>query len=236
MEFSDFLYDNDDFTEAISNALGDNGILIAQIGESDHSYDPPLQYSDDNANVFIDALLEEGFQSINIYTEAHGRFDAPWKYFVGLKNMSSKSNWMKSESEIAIAIRQRTVSTVSGSSPLRYFDGATMKNYEFPERVVENKYCGQFPEWCRNGHGYDPEIPNVARSSFEVDYSKIAKGGRGVFAKDFIKKGSYIGLEECVHGMFIPSTSYDLMERSANHFRNSDYLQNLVNGYVDGYG
>jgi hypothetical protein len=153
-----------------------------------------------------------------------------------MKDISSKSTWMKSEPEIALSVRQRMVSTLSGKSPLKYFDGATMKTYEFPERVMEDKWCAQHPEWCGNGHGFDPEITDIPRSLFEVDYSKIAKGGRGVFAKTFVPKGSYIGLEECVHGMFIPSTSYELMGQSASHFKNNDYLQCLSRGYVDGYG
>jgi hypothetical protein len=184
----------------------------------------------------MNALIDEGFQSINVYTESHGRFDTPWKYFVGMKDFSSKSTWMKSEPEIALAVRQRTVSTLSGNSSLKYFDGATMKTYEFPERVMEDKWCAQHRESCGNGHGFDPEIPDIPRSLFEVDYSKIAKGGRGVFAKTFVPKGSFIGLEECVHGMFIPSTSYNLMEQSVSHFKNNDYLQCLVGGYIEGYG
>lgn len=237
VDFSDFLYDNDNFTEAIFNSLGDSGVLVSQMGQTDIADAAPAHYNEANLAVtFIEALVEEGFQSINMYTESHGRFDAPWKYFVGLKDMSSKSNWMKSDSEIAIAIKKRIVSTVSGDSPLRYFDGATMKTYEFPDRLIENRWCGDFPEWCNDGHGYDPEITNAPRSLFEVGNSNIAVGGRGVFAKDFVKEGTYIGLEECVHGMFVPPTTYELMGLAVQNFHNNDYLHCLANGYVDGYG
>lgn len=225
------MYHNDDnVTRAIFNALGDNGVLTSRLRESDHSYNDPAIYT------FIDTLIDEGFESINIYSELYGRFDTRWTFFVGMKDFSSKSNWMKTESEIEIAIRHRIVSTISGGSPFQYFDGATMKSYEFIERVVENKWCIQFPERCKIGHGFDPEIPNVAQSMFDVGNSNIAIGGRGVFAKEYIKKGSYIGLEECVHGMFIPSMTYELMHNSAKHFENNnEFLQCLTIGYLDGY-
>jgi hypothetical protein len=36
--------------------------------------------------------------------------------------------------------------------------------------------------------------------------------------------------------MFISSATYQLMERSAERFLDSEYLQCLSTGYVDGYG
>jgi len=109
--------------------------------------------------------------------------------------------------------------------------------YQFPTRVVEHTWCLGKSEICGNGHGFDPEISNVPVFSFEVKPSAIANGGRGVFAKEFIPKGSLIGLEECVHGMFASSQTVDLLEVSGNEFENlSDFWEVVDTAYFDGYG
>jgi len=41
VDFSDLLYDDDNFTSSISAALTDDGILVAQIGEEDFINDAP---------------------------------------------------------------------------------------------------------------------------------------------------------------------------------------------------
>jgi hypothetical protein len=236
VHFSDFLYNNEEFTNALSNALGEKGVLVAQLGETDYSDDPVDEYCGDLSGAFIDGLIDEGFQSVSVYTESHGRFEAPWKFFVAMKSKSSRSIWMSSEAEIQLSMQMRSLSSKSGESLFKYFDGPTMKTYEFPPRVMEDVWCTKYPEECGNGHGFDPEIKDAKLSSFEVSISTIAKGGRGVFAREFVAKGSYIGLTDCVNGMFLSSKTLDLLQTSTEYNRESDYFQCFMEGYVDGYG
>ena len=238
VEFSDLLYNNSALIEAFFQALGEDGIFVAQVGESDEIDDPPESLDPDSQHfsAFLNGLQYAGFESLIDYDEAHGRLVEIWTFLLAMKDSESRSNWFVSEAEMQLIIQKRSMRTKNGESPFLYFDGASMMNYQFPSRVVEETWCREKSNECK-GHGFDPEITSVPRSSFEVKQSAIALGGRGVFAKDFIQKGSFIGLEDCVHGMLLPSTTYDLMGESAEKFANmSDFWDVAYWGYVDGYG
>jgi hypothetical protein len=114
-------------------------------------------------------------------------------------------------------------------------DGASMMQYQFPSRVAEVTFCRGHA--CEGQHGFDPELVNFPVSAFEVKPSVVANGGRGVFAKVFVPKGSLIGLEDCVHGMFSPSRTVELMERAGAAYGASSEFWNVVDtAYFDGYG
>jgi hypothetical protein len=239
VEFSDLLYNNDELTDAFSRALGEEGIFVAQVGEADEIDDPPESlYPDDHFMSFVNGLRRVGFESIVDYEEAHGRLVDIWAYVLVMKDSESRANWFMSEAEITLKLQKRSMRTKNGEFPFHYFDGATMMQYQFSSRVVEEAWCRDKPEACNNGHGFDPEILNIPRSAFEVKQSVIAKGGRGVFATEFIAKGSHIVLEECVHGMHISGTTFDLMDEAATRTTNtmSNFWDVVFWGYVDGYG
>lgn len=187
---------------------------------------------------FVNGLRRVGFESIVDYEEAHGRLVDIWAFVLAMKDGESRANWFMSEAEINLKIKKRAMKTKNAVFPFYYFDGATMMLYQFSSRVVEETWCRDKTEECRTGHGFDPEIPNIPRSALEVKPSAIATGGRGVFAAEFIAKGSYILLEECVHGMLIPGTTYHLMDEAATTSTNnmSDFWDVVFLGYVDGYG
>lgn len=237
--FSDLLYNNKDLMEAFSRALGEDGIFIAQVGEMDEFDDPPASlFPNDHFVSFVQGLEQFGFESIVDYEEAHGRLVEVWAFVLAMKDSETRANWYMNEAELNLKISQRSMKTTNGESPFLFFDGASMMHYQFASRIVEETWCRDKPERCLTGHGYDPELMNAPRSSFEVRPSIIAKGGRGVFATDFIPKGSVIGLEECVHGMFLPSTTFALMREAAEEIDEtiSEFWDVVFWGYVDGYG
>lgn len=232
VEFSDVLYDNEEFSIALSNALGDQGILVAQLGQTDCIDDPPSSYEGSLQDAFIESLINKGMQSIAIYEEIHGRFMAPWKYMVAMKDKKSRSRWMMTDAELQRDIYNR----LKGDNHLKFFDGGTMKTYEFPSRVLESKWCMDHLDVCSQGHGYDPTILDAPRSLFDVKISNVTNGGRGVFSNDFIRSGSYIGLSECVHSIFVPPKTYAVLEASAIYFHDIDYFECFESGYIEGYG
>jgi len=209
--------------KAFANALGDEGLLVAQVGS---------EY-DDATRRFMEVLAEEGFESIVAFGEASNRKS----FLLAVSNRDARVNWFKNEAEVQLAARNRILPTKSGKEGPLFFDGASMMHYQFPSRVIETAWCREQSHACEGGHGFDPLVPNVPVSLFEVKPSSITNGGRGVFSKRFIPKGSIVGLEECVHGMHAYSTTYELLE-SAYEFLGSmsSFWSTLYLGYFDGYG
>jgi hypothetical protein len=241
LEFSDFLYKNQELMLAFSRALGDNGIFVAQVGEVENLDDLPGSFDPDNQlNAFLDGLGKSGFESIIEYSESHGRFIESWGFVVAMKNSESRSNWMRNEAEINIETLQR----MSPSAPLLFFDGASMMHYQFVSRITQDIWCRDKTEECSTGQGFDPFISSLPHTAFIVQPSTVNKGGRGVFATQLVPKGTVIGLEECVQGMFLPGTTFDLLRNIAREVDNEDEANDFVSdfwdvvysGYVDGYG
>jgi hypothetical protein len=238
LPFSDLLYSNNDLMDALANALGEEGIFAAQVGEADELDDPAELFDDEEQLTdFLKGLERTGFESVLDYHEAHGRLLNPWSFLLAMKDSTYRSNWFMNEAELNAEIQQRILSTTTGDSPLLYFDGATMATYQFPSRLVEEPWCRGQSALCKKGHGYDPFVQDNPMSSFEVRSSLLRGGGRGVFAKEFIPKDSYVSLGECVHSVFVQPKTYDIMEESARFFQDaSGYWKVLYFGYIDGYG
>lgn len=219
--------------EAFSNALGPEGIIIAQVGEADEIDDAPEPF--DIFNSFLHLLHQVGFEHILDFEEAHGRFDGVWSFTLAMKDYDSRANWFMNEAELQLEIYSRLLRTKNGEDPLHFFDGASLMHYQFPSRVEEETWCREHPAECEGGHGFDPEHTNIPVSSFEVKPSGIAKGGRGVFAKEFIPKGSVLALDECVHGMVALGRTIDVLEESNKKFR-EEFFEVLFSAYFEGYG
>jgi hypothetical protein len=152
-----------------------------------------------------------------------------------MKDRASRVYWSSSEAEISVAALKRAISSKTGVSPYRFFDGATMKNFEFPSRTLEETWCTDNPKQCEKQHGFDSDRLNFPSSSFAVGISTIAKGGRGVFAKEFIPNRSFLDLGDCVNAMYIPPETLSLMA-SAEATYDFEYYSCFPEGYVDGYG
>jgi len=68
--FAEVLYSNFDFTEALFNALSDDGIIVMQLGQSPFHDNPPDEISPSHQRAkLIKGLQEFGFQSMHTYEE-----------------------------------------------------------------------------------------------------------------------------------------------------------------------
>ena len=224
---------------AFSRALGESGIFVAQVGEDESLDDLPSSFDANNPLlVFLDGLESFGFESINEYSESHGRFIESWGFVVAMKDKDSRSNWLRNEAEINVEIAKR----IAHTTPLAFFDGSTMMNYQFASRMTQEIWCrDKVNGECSTGQGFDPFATTISHTAFSVKPSTVNKGGRGVFATELILKDTVIGLEECVNGMFIPSTTFELLRDIARELDEndevvSDFWDVVFHGYVDGYG
>lgn len=243
VEFSDVLFGTYSLAEAISRALGDEGILISQVGEID-SHDTPAWAAgdftaEDDGNMmdeYIDLLEQVGFESVTQYEEAHGGFSAPWEFLLATKSRLARSAWFMNAAEMQLEIHRRVAQTADGEIALRFFDGATFMGYQFPSRLVENNWCRRYPEECEDGHGFDPDKTYTPTSTYEVIVSQVANGGRGVATKKPIKEGSYLDIASCANAMFVPSIALETIEDASETFRgHTRFWATLLDGYIDGY-
>ena len=227
---------------AFSRALGETGIFVAQVGEDENMEDLPSNFDPNNPLiVFLDGLESFGFESIVEYSESHGRFIESWGFVVAMKDRESRSSWLRNEAEINLEIAKR----ITPTTPLVFFDGATMMNYQFGSRITQEIWCRDKVDGeCSTGQGFDPFLTSISHTAFDVRPSTVNKGGRGVFATEFVPKETVIGLEECVNGMFLPSTTFQLLRDIAHEFDEKDENKDSVSdfwdvvffGYIDGYG
>ena len=129
MEFSDQLYNNSDLMEAVSRALGEEGIFVAKGGEADEINDPTESlYADGYSTTLLNGLQQVGFKSIHHYEE-RGRLAESWSFILAVKGSIGRSNWFMNEAEMQLRIQKRAKRTKNGESPFRFFDGASMMQY-----------------------------------------------------------------------------------------------------------
>lgn len=133
---------------------------------------------------------------------------------------------------------KRGVMTKSGDSPFRYFDGSTMVSYQVPHRSMETVFCRRnpMPKECEKGmYDYDPAIPNVPASSFEVRKSAVSSDtGWGIFTNVDIPNHAYLSAETNVQSVsFMPSTVSLIDDISDKDFGKA---AEVLKWYMDGYG
>jgi hypothetical protein len=221
ISFSDTLYSNSALISALSNALTEDGVLVAQVGQSPFLRQAPREYTRQSVldDGFISLLKENGFEKVKEYEEAHGGFQGVWSYMVAFKVTDSNELWFANEAEVDLAVQDRISPTVSGAPALKFFDGSVMRSYAYPSRIVEEIFCRKVPtpSLCDKGHGFDPELPNARISSFEVRNSTISGAGRGVFFKEAFRENTYIAIEASVNDTMIqPSTKRIIKEMKSS--------------------
>ena len=158
------MYKNSAYVQSMYNALNENGVFVVQVGDDEMFSSPRRALSPTHQPLeeFIRLMEETGFQSVKEYAESHGGFMAPWHFVIAMKNGESQTNWYGSEPEVNLRLQKglHPASTESGnSSPLRFFDGATMMTYQYPTRINEEVYCltEPTPPLCEKGHGFHPD-------------------------------------------------------------------------------
>lgn len=87
--------------------------------------------------------------------------------------METRKRWYRSPAQVELDLRRRILPTKNGKSSLRYFDGATMRSYQLPQRAFEENYCRQLdkPEECsdelRFGHRKEINASSAYSPVFE---------------------------------------------------------------------
>lgn len=239
VEFSDVLYNNDELSAALSRSLTDEGILVAQVGETNFITDPATEFSKAAVvqHQFMRHLQSNGFEKVTMFEEGgQANFMAPWQYMIAFKDQWSLENWFLNDAFVNIAIRDRILPTKNGESALKYFDGGTMQALQYPSRIDEDLFCRRIPtpELCENGHGFAPEKPNVPITSLEVRHSPIPGAGRGLFFKEAAPKGSYIAIDAGVHDLSIFPYTRRILREMLDEIHGDKWK--MFETYVFGYG
>jgi len=240
--FVNALYDSKGpFLKAIPNAIHKDGIFISQVGESNNIDDVAEQDSDDlNRYRLVNSLAEVGFSAIRSYIDnGHSGFSSPWQFVIAFKNSHTKADWFANPSLVDLKIRTRSMVTVDGGSPFKFFDGATMQSFHYPDKAIETVYCRDNPDsrHCNEGHGFDLGRENLPSSAIEVRESSIGENaGKGVFAKVDIPRDSYIGLEDQISAAVRgdPQT-YDTFLKTSK-LNGGNIWGSALDSYMHGYG
>lgn len=218
--FSDVLFDNQGFADAMYSSMNEEGVFIAQTGVASDLDDPSTMNSRDKFSfLFMNHLKHAGYKSLKNYEDAHGGFLGVWGFFAAFASSTNKLRWYANEAEVNLAIKKRMRSTTDNKSPLVYFDGATMQGYQYPSRTEEVVYCRTKPDafGCDLGHGIDPLINDVSASDLEVKASTVEKSGLGVFTKVDIPEKSYMAVKEQTKDIYFPPSTYELIQDFAKH-------------------
>jgi hypothetical protein len=187
-------------------------------------------------------LLDYAVQDNVVYKDA-ATTTTTKRIVVALKDSDSRAQWFQNEAQVNLALATRLVPISADDVPL-YFDGATMMQYQFTSRIVEEAWCHRRYQnatrndvWCQHGHGFSPDLINIPRSFLSVRPSAVANGGRGVYSTQRIPLGSTLALDDYVNQIFVPSATTDLMFLAANRFESvSSFWSTVYLGYIDGYG
>ena len=159
---------------------------------------------------------------------------------MAFRDYDSRVEWFANGAWLDLKIASKTFPTIDGNTELLHFDGAVMQSYSHPSRASEVVYCRANPEsiYCKNGHGFDPERPNIPASDLEVKESSAGENvGRGLFTKVKIPKDSYVALDQVVHPVHIePDTTTIALAMRDKLEHGEDYPGQIVMTYGANYG
>jgi hypothetical protein len=233
------------FLESSFEALTAEGIWVGQV-DALAAVQSPLDIG--TFARLIRRLERAGFESLLDYTVGPNNgmdyTDYAKSFVVAFKDSDSRAQWFQNEAQVDLALRTRMVIPNSDTDavPL-YFDGATMMQYQFTSRIVEEAWCNRRRNtmgkdvWCQRGHGFSPDLVNVPKSSLLVGPSTVANGGRGVFSNQSIALGSTLALDEYSHRIYVPSTTVDYMDLAMDALDSiSSFWSTVYVGYLNGYG
>jgi hypothetical protein len=150
--------------------------------------------------------------------QSHCTFGDQWSFLVACKDFSCRERWYSNSASGDLDIHKRILPTRSGSPTLKYFDGSTKSIYRIPSKPFEVNYCRQesSASECASLQGYDPTIPNIPESLFEIKQSNRGTNKLGLFAKVDIARGSMILQEKSSNSvLFYPATT-NLIYQTAN--------------------
>ena len=150
--------------------------------------------------------------------QSHCAFSDPWSFLVACKDFSCRERWYSNSASVDLDIHKRILPTHSGSPTLKYFDGSTKSLYRIPTKPFEVNYCRQesSPSECASLQGYDPTIPNIPESFFEIKQTNRGTNKLGLFAKVDIARGSMILQEKSSNSVHFYPTTTNLIYETAN--------------------
>ncbi len=208
---------------------------------SSEADDAPEQLTE-NLNRFrlVSNLSKLGFAMARSYTDgAQSGFSSSWQFITAFRNPHTKADWFANPSLVNLKIRTRAMETVNGGSPFKYFDGATMQSFYYPDKTIADVWCKDSPDskYCDGGHGFDHNRENLPLSTIEVRDSSVGENaGKGVFANVDIPRGSYIGLGEQVSGTVrAEAQTYDTFLKTSK-LSGGKLLDSALGTYIREYG
>lgn len=196
-------------------------MLVSQVGESDDATEVGDHLSIMiGSELFKSDLEQHGFQAVDFFEESHGGFMAPWTYLVAFKDSKSRRKWDSNQAEIDLNLQWRAMQTVDGSTPFRYFDGATMLGYQFPTRLDQDALCRNrpAPPLCLDDWGFSSELPHAPASVLKAVTGTADNSECAVVAQNHIPKGSLIAIDDGVQDFVLSAKTMSLIEDMSNAF------------------
>ena len=251
------LYGDGPFMNSLYNSLTDDGVLLTQVGEAIGIGDQAENYPG-NFNfqryAYEKGLKNQGFNVIFNYEEPRAGFDGIWSFYAAFKSDISRARWNMNEAQFDLEIHKRSIRRVNADSLesgevkgiMDYFDGATMKTYQYPSKYAQILYCQRDPkpEGCvtdvqehiatgkpiHEPIGFDPDVSNLSADHFAVGNNS------GVTSKVDVPEESYLMLEQSIHDVQItPSIASILQAESDVYDLAKGPLANFVeNGAAKG--
>ncbi|KAG7357508.1 spermidine synthase [Nitzschia inconspicua] len=206
-EIVEALYTDAIFYRSLHDGLSADGILIAQVGEATELDDPYDSFVDRNLWSFVNGLKRLGFRKITEYEEGDCGFYAPWGFVMASKHPGPLTESLfTNEALVSLKIRQRMIPTVDGSSPLRYFDGATMNKYKYPSKAMVVHHCRNPAklETCLVGQGFQEDTINRLLTE---TISGIPDAGNKNTCYQPGVSSSHLGLESLISSIVMDSST-----------------------------
>jgi len=237
--FADVLYNNEKFFVTLYNALSDNGIIVLQLGMAPGLNDPMEDFSKNaRRDMLTQSMVKIGFKSIHMYEEGACGFEDPWTYLIAMKDRNHRANWFRNVAELDYQIWARMLPTHSGTPSLKYFDSATMQRYQLPSKSHEVVFCRKdpAPDSC-NIFTRDRQAVDIPISDLEVKGTTVGKkGGRGLFTKVDIKKGSMVAETESQKGVHVRPYTYEILVNLHYSSDSAKFNIGSIMNYIYGYG
>jgi hypothetical protein len=172
-----------------------------QTGETDDLTDPPSEFRHDQEYYLFKQHLEHvGFESTTSYEESLGGFLGGQAFVVAFKDLLTEASWYANQAEIDLRVADRGLHTVHDETSLfRHFDGATMMNFQYPSRIMEELFCRETrrPSMREIGDGFGPKIPNLPVSTITGSENMLFPSAeRGVFSQDDFANGTSIAVSK----------------------------------------
>mmetsp|Transcript_17156 Transcript_17156/g.38634 ORF Transcript_17156/g.38634 Transcript_17156/m.38634 type:complete len:540 (-) Transcript_17156:1127-2746(-) len=227
--------------DMIYGAVASYGAIVMGLGSQS---DPKFWR---NYDLLIKLLNEYDFHAIYVYEENDCGIVGGCTFLVMSTDLWIKKRWFMNQAELDVQIHKQ-LNGPSKVAPMKSFRGISMLSYQVPHKVWENRVCGgQLPPLeCTTMRGINPRVTNYSMNRFEVKNSSMGENvGRGIFAKEYIPKGSLIMQEKGKESIHVTGTTLNTIDRlyyavEKANIKN-DILPNYenwetLNNYIFGYG